>query len=97
MEYGVVKIIGGEYKGRFGLYDDNEDDKAIVYLGTMFSGAPYVLIDEKFITDQFDIEDVEKRVLEISKDLHSKISDRKRVELLEELDLLKTYFQINFI
>ena len=36
MEYGVVKIIGGGYKDRFGLYDDNEGNKAIVYLGSMF-------------------------------------------------------------
>lgn len=33
LSYGAVMILKGRYKGKVGYYDDEEGDKAIVYLG----------------------------------------------------------------
>jgi len=36
MKHGPVWISGGRYHGQIGYYDDDTDDKAIVYLGEPF-------------------------------------------------------------
>lgn len=47
ISYGPVRITKGKYKGHCGVYDDDEDDnKAIVYLGVPFM-SEYVLVNVK--------------------------------------------------
>lgn len=43
MNYGPVKIIGGKHEGKLGYYDNDEGDKAVVYLGAPFK-SEYVLV-----------------------------------------------------
>ena len=70
MDFGIVKITGGKYKGRFGYYDDDDLDyddieKAVIYLGDMFDNSKYVYIDYKYVTDDFTFNDLKKRSDEI--------------------------------
>jgi hypothetical protein len=44
--YGNVVITGGRYKGKVGLYDDDEGDKAVVYLA---GNDDYKLIQHKYL------------------------------------------------
>ena len=43
-DYGPVLIVRGEQQGRIGYYDDDEGDRAIVYLGEPFL-SDYVSLD----------------------------------------------------
>lgn len=52
MKYGPILVIGGRNKGRFGLYDDDEDgDNAIVYL---YHSRGYKLIPRKHLAPMKD-------------------------------------------
>lgn len=91
--YGLVKIIDGEFKGRFGYYDDDDTDfdgieKSVVYFGEMFDNSKYYYIKREYITDNFNIEDLNNRKTEILHQLWHKISDAKRLELIEEKNLI---------
>lgn len=54
LQYGAVAVIGGEYKGKNGYYDNDEfDDElnkevAVVYFGEPFKG-PYYLIPHEHL------------------------------------------------
>lgn len=87
-EYGIIKIIKGKYKGRFGYYDDDEDNKSIIYFGEMFDNANYCLINQEYITNDYTIDDLNKRKKEIIKELWSKITEHQRLNLLEEKFLI---------
>ena len=94
MKYGIVKIVKGEYKGRFGLYDDYEEtasgkEKPIVYIGDMFFGAPYVILRDGDITDDYTNEDVEKRMREIITELVNTNDDSVKVSLFQEYILIQ--------
>ena len=91
--YGLVKIIDGEFKGKFGYYDDDDTDfdgieKSVVYFGEMFDNSKYYYIKREYITDNFNIEDLNNRKTEILHKLWNKISDAKRLELIEEKNLI---------
>lgn len=91
--YGLVKIVDGKFKGKFGYYDDDDMDfdgitKSVVYFGEMFDNAKYHYIDQDYITDDFNLEDLKKRKAEIEHKLWSKISEHKRLELIEEKGLI---------
>ena len=64
--YGLVKIIKGKFKGRFGYYDDDDIDfdgvmKSVIYFGEMLNNSNYYYIEQENITDDFTIEDLIKR------------------------------------
>ena len=43
-DYGLVYVAEGEFRGKFGYYDDDEDeDEAIVYFGPPLIGDCYTL------------------------------------------------------
>ena len=91
--YGIVKIIKGKFKGRFGYYDDDDLDfdgvmKSVIYFGEMFDNSKYYYIEQKNITNDFTIEDLKKRKNEIRSQLWKKISEHKRLELIEEKELI---------
>ena len=91
--YGIVKIIKGKFKGRFGYYDDDDLDfdgvmKSVIYFGEMFDNSKYYYIEQKNITNDFTIEDLKKRKNEIISQLWKKISEHKRLELIEEKELI---------
>lgn len=91
--YGLVKIIEGEFKGRFGYYDDDDTDfdgieKSVIYFGEMFDNSKYYYIKQEYITDNYNIEDLNNRKIEILHQLWNKISDVKRLELIEEKNLI---------
>lgn len=48
LEWGVVKVVGGRYKGRIGYLDD-EDGPGIVYFGDFFFAPRYYLIPFKHL------------------------------------------------
>lgn len=90
---GIVKIIGGTHKGKFGYYDDDDIDynnqiKSVIYFGNMVNNSKYYLIKPKYITDDFTIEDLKKRTSEIQHELWKKISKEKRLALIEEKNLI---------
>lgn len=92
--FGIVKIIGGKYKGRFAYYDDDDydeeddTDKAVLYFGDIIYNSQYELIDYDYITCDYTINDLRKRNDEIVKLLFSKLSDKKRVSLVEEKNMI---------
>lgn len=68
--YGIVKITGGKFKGKFGYYDDDDIDfdnkrKSVIYFGEMFDNAKYYFIEQKYVTNDFNVEDLKKRQSEI--------------------------------
>ena len=105
--YGLVKIIKGEYAGRFGLYDDDDfgdydelelDEeeivsRPIVYLGEMLFNSPYVVLNQDEITDKVTPEDVENRISEIIKGLIATSETKERLALYEELVLLENNYE----
>jgi hypothetical protein len=48
LEHGSVTILRGKNKGKTGYYDDDEGDKAIVYLGEPFK-SEYILLSKSSI------------------------------------------------
>lgn len=77
-DYGVVKIVKGEFAGRFGYYDDDEigeseiddceeylDSKAIVYFGSLLDNSKYYCIDYGCLSKDYTFEDLKKRKTEI--------------------------------
>lgn len=99
--YGLVKIIGGKFKGKFGYYDDDDTDfdgvtKSVIYFGEMLNNAKYYYIKYEYITDDFNTEDLKKRKLEIEQQLWGKISERKRLELIEEKGLIDSEIYSRF-
>lgn len=106
--YGLVKIINGKFKGRFGYYDDDDIDfdgkrKSVIYFGEMLDNSKYYYIKQNYITDDYNIEDLKNRKQEILQELWGKISETKRLELLEEkilieneiFDRLENYLEFN--
>lgn len=92
--YGLVRIIDGEFKGKFGYYDDDDIDfdgveKSVVYFGKVFDNSKYYYINQEYITDNFNIEDLNNREAEILRQLWDKISETKRLELIEEKNLIE--------
>ncbi len=92
--YGLVKITGGKFKGRFGYYYDDDTDfdgieKSVIYFGEMFDNSKYYYIEREYITNDFTIEDLKKRKSEIGFKLFSNISEHKRLELIEEKGLIE--------
>lgn len=92
--YGLVRIIDGEFKGKFGYYDDDDIDfdgveKSVVYFGKIFDNSKYYYINQEYITDNFNIEDLNNRKAEILRQLWDKISETKRLELIEEKNLIE--------
>lgn len=99
--YGLVKIIDGKYKGKFGYYDDDDMDfdgitKSVIYFGEMFDNAKYYYIKQDYITNDFNLEDLKKRKEEIQHQLWSKVSDHKRLELIEEKGLIDSEIYSRF-
>lgn len=93
-KYGLVKVIKGKFKGKFGYYDDDDLDydgikKSVVYFGKMFDNSEYFLIEHDCITDDFNIQDLSDRKNEIQKQLCGKNSLSKRLELIEEKSLIE--------
>lgn len=91
--YGIVKITKGKFKGRFGYYDDDDLDfdgvsKSVIYFGEMMDNSKYYYIEQENITNDFTIEDLKKRKNEIIFQLWKKISEHKRLELIEEKELI---------
>lgn len=91
--YGIVKIIKGKFKGRFGYYGDDDIDfdgvkKSVIYFGEMLDNSKYYYIKQENITNDFTIEDLKKRRTEINLKLWGKISEHKRLELIEEKELI---------
>ncbi len=91
--YGLVRIIDGEFKRKFGYYDDDIDidgvEKSVVYFGEFFDNSKYYYINQEYITDNFNIDDLNNRKTEILHQLWSKISETKRLELIEEKNLIE--------
>jgi len=92
-KYGLVKIIGGKHKGKFGYYDDDEYSysnkvMSIVYFGEMFDNSTYYCINPKYITDNYTMKDLEERKKDISLKLFDNISINKRLALIEEKGLI---------
>ena len=53
--YGIVKIIKGKFKGRFGYYGDDDIDfdgvkKSVIYFGEMLDNSKYYYIKQENIT-----------------------------------------------
>lgn len=46
LEWGVVELVGGQFKGCVGYYDDDSDDgkRAVVYLDHPVNVGPYYLV-----------------------------------------------------
>lgn len=88
VEYGLVKIINGEFKGRFAFYDDDDENKSIIYFGNMYDNANYYLINHEYITNDYTLDDLKKRKSEIMEELCSETSDYQRLTLLEEKKLI---------
>lgn len=91
--YGIVKITGGKFKGKFGYYDDDDIDfdnkrKSVIYFGEMFDNAKYYFIEQKYVTNDFNVDDLKKRQSEIIHQLWQNITVSKRLELLEEKGLI---------
>ncbi len=91
--YGIVKITKGKFKGRFGYYDDDDLDfdgvmKSVIYFGEMFDNSKCYYIEQKNITNDFTMEDLKKRTTEIRSQLWQRISEHKRLELIEEKELI---------
>lgn len=91
--YGLVKITGGKFKGRFGYYDDEDTDfdgieKSVIYFGEMFDNSKYYYIEHKYITDDFNTEDLKRRQSEITLKLWKGVSDSERLKLIEEKNLI---------
>lgn len=91
--YGLVKITGGKFKGRFGYYDDDSTDfdgieKSVIYFGEMFDNSKYYYIEHKYITDDFNTEDLKRRQSEITLKLWKEVSDSERLKLIEEKNLI---------
>lgn len=91
--YGLVKITGGKFKGRFGYYDDEDTDfdgieKSVIYFGKMFDNSKYYYIEHKYITDDFNTEDLKRRQSEITLKLWKGVSDSERLKLIEEKNLI---------
>ena len=92
LSWGIVKILKGKYKGRFGYYDDDDYDrgheKAIVYLGDFFSGADYILINHEYITNDYSAYDLKNRSEEIGRMLYLNEAKEDRFTLLAEKSMI---------
>ncbi len=86
-EFGIVKIIKGPYKGRFGYYDD-DDGRAIVYLGDMFDGVDYILINHNYITNDYTVNDLQERSNEIGRTLWIHDNEAEKYQLLAEKTMI---------
>lgn len=107
-DYGIVKITGGKFEGRFGYYDDDgidentidydiaDDDlesSAIVYFGDILNNSRYYFIDYDYLTNNYTFSDLTKRKSEIELKFWEKNSYQKRAELLEEKILIDNEIQ----
>lgn len=101
--YGLVKIIAGQFAGRFGYYDDDgfdEDidydnvdegfisDKAIVYFGNIINNSEYVYLDYDLLTQDYTFSDLTQRSGEIELKFWDKITYQERCNLMEEKQLI---------
>jgi len=92
-QYGIVKIIDGEFKGRFVYYDDDDIDyddkeKAVVYFGDIIYNSRYEYIDYEYLDWDYTFDDLKKRSDEIVELLWKKISDSERTILVEEKNMI---------
>lgn len=91
--YGIIKITGGKYKGRFAYYDDDDTDddgidKAVVYFGDILYNSYCEYIDYKYIDDNYTFDDLKKRSDEIIGMLLKNINDNERTMLVEEKNMI---------
>lgn len=62
--------------------------KSVIYFGEMFDNSKCYYIEQKNITNDFTMEDLKKRTTEIRSQLWQRISEHKRLELIEEKELI---------
>lgn len=91
--YGIVKITGGKYNGRFAYYDDDDEDddgieKAVVYFGDILYNSYCEYIDYEYIDINYTFDDLKKRSDEIIGMLWKNINDNERTMLVEEKNLI---------
>ena len=91
--YGIVKIIGGKYNGKFAYYDDDDVDfdgkeKAVVYFGDILYNSYCEYIEYRYIDVNYTFEDLKKRSNEIISLLWEKLSDHERTLLVEEKNMI---------
>lgn len=94
IRYGLVKIVKGYFKGRFGYYDDDDIDDnnkkvAIIYFGHIYENAQCYMVNQNYITDSYSLKDLLNRKENIEHELWKKISDSLRLELIEEKRLIE--------
>lgn len=104
IDFGIVKIIKGKYKGYIGYFDDEDGEysyeKAIVYLGDPKLSTGYIIVPYEYIDDKITTEDLYKRQNKIlQKFSEAKFSHdiKKQSQLLAEYLLIETIFSERYI
>ncbi len=83
--YGPVIVTKGKHKGRVGLYDDDDDNRAIIYFGDIHIAQWYYEIPSKNISNNISTIALTTRMQQIYTELNlDGLHERKRNELLEE-------------
>jgi hypothetical protein len=85
LEYGPVLILKGPFKGRIGNYDNDEDNKAIIYFGSMFLCLGWYEIPIKHLR-QANTNDMVKRRTAIDRELG--LWSEAAIPIEEKYDLL---------
>ena len=99
LDYGPVIVASGEYKGRIGIYDDDEDEGlAIVYFGDFLLTNEYCTIPFECLDDKITTQDLLERI----KTLHSEICENQndiemKNECLNELYLCSNLLSDRYI
>ena len=62
LDYGPVLVVSGKHKGKIGIYDGDDYEKAIVYFGDMLLHNNYYLIPFQYLTDTITISDTINRI-----------------------------------
>lgn len=101
-QYGIVKIIKGEYAGRFVDYDDDDTDigdntdKAVIYFSDIIHNSKYIYLDYDYLTTNYTFKDLQDRSIEISRLLAANLSDYERVLLVEEKRLIDSEIKVQY-
>lgn len=104
IDFGIVKIIKGKYKGCIGYFDDEDGDyykeKAIVYFGDPLLSPGYIIVPYEYIDDEITTEDLHKRQKEIFKqfaEAELAHNSKKQTRLLAEFLFIETIFSERYI
>lgn len=86
LEYGPVLITKGKYKGKIGYYDDDEDERAVVYFGDPMLLGSWVTIKHSCLSNTVSTMAIVKNINKLFHKIAESFSITDKYNSLQELN-----------